>query len=349
MADGELLKGQRPDNQTGIVEKYTEQTQERIHADAIVDAGTANVEVTPKDAAASLVRTFVPPTQEELDAAAITLHDTITFQLPDTLLGVTAYYTAANADGSASETGDGSSVGTTGSMSISLSSSSQGSASIAGDVYINIRQNDATDVPARVFLFYVPDTATRANVLTKLGTLAGATVNDWPRFQPRTSTLFLLGQQVDVSARANLSQSASVSGSDASYTKSEGTAVSKSVGVSLRVVTIPPTIHDEIIIDNSTTVTQAVEAAATVEVTRTTAGWLTSTYWPARTITTTPDPVTATAAATTLSEDFTDTIPATPGLTEIPVAGLYARIKMEPWKYGFSQVRAEVVDFSYFA
>jgi len=350
MADGEILKGQRPDNQTGLVEKYTEQTRERGHADAIVDAGTANVEVTPKDAAASLVRTFVAPTQEQLDEAAITLHENISFQLPDTLVGVTAYYTAANADGSASETGDGSSVGTTGSMSISLSSSSQGSASIAGDVYINIKQNDASDVPAKVFLFYVADTSTRAQVLTKLATLADAVVNDWPRFQPRTATLFLLGQQVDVSARASLSQSASVSGgADASYTKSEGTAISKSIGVSLRVVTIPPTIHGAIVISNAATVTQNVSAAASVQVTRATAGWLTATYWPARTITTSPNPVTATAAATTMSEAFTNTIPTTPGLTEIPVAGLYARIKMEPWKYGFSQVRAEVVDFSYFA
>jgi len=205
-------------------------------------------------------------------------------------------------------------------------------------------------VPAKVFLFYVADTSTRAQVLTKLATLADAVVNDWPRFQPRTATLFLLGQQVDVSARASLSQSASVSGgADASYTKSEGTAISKSIGVSLRVVTIPPTIHGAIVISNAATVTQNVSAAASVQVTRATAGWLTATYWPARTITTSPNPVTATAAATTMSEAFTNTIPTTPGLTEIPVAGLYARIKMEPWKYGFSQVRAEVVDFSYFA
>jgi len=351
MSDGNILYGQQYDEQTDIVLPFTEQVQNCTPEGSVEALNDARTEVTPIDANASRVRVFTAPTQEQMDTLAVTLFDNVSFQLPDTLQSVKAYYTAAHGNGTAEETGDGQSTGTTGSLSINLSASSQGSASIAGDVFIKIlpTSNWAVDVPASTYLFYIADTSTRAQILTKVGTLAGATVNEWPKFKPEARTLFLISQQVDLSARASLSQSASITDGGSQSAQSEGTAVSKSVGVTLRTLTIPPTIHGAITIVNSGGTTEDVTASATVTVTRTGAGWLTSGYWPARSVTTTPDPLEATAAATVLSEAFNASIPATSGLTAIPTSGKYARLQIQPWRLGYFQVRAEVVDFSFFA
>ena len=350
MSNGNILYGQQYDEQTDVALPFTEQIENFENEGGAASLGNARTEILPVDYNASKVRTFTPPTQEQLDEAAVKLYENISFTLPDTLLGVTAYYTQANGvDGSASETGDGASVGATGSLSINLSSSSQGAAAISPEVFINIRPNVAVDVPCTVHLFYIADTSTRAQILSKLSSLAGATVLDWPQFKPKATTLFLLSQQVELSARANLGQTATVTDTTSSYAKSEGTSVSKSLGVTMRVVTIPPTIHGSLTITNSATVTKTVNAGASVQVTRSGAGWLDGTYWPERTVTTSPNPATATAAATVLSEAFNSTIPTTGGTTDVPNSGLYARLQTQPWKFGFMQVRAEVVNFNIFS
>lgn len=350
MSDGNILYGQQYDDQVDIAVPFTEQIQNFADGESAEALGNARTEILPVDYNASKVRTFTAPTQAELDDSAVRLFENISFALPDTLVGVTAYYTQANGvDGTASETGNGASVGATGSLSINLSASSQGAAGLVPEVFINILPTTAVDVPCTVYLFYIADTSTRAQILTKLTALAGATVLDWPQFKPKPTTLFLLSQQVELSARANLGQTATVTDTTSSYAQSEGTAVSKSLGLTMKVITIPPTIHGSLTIANSTTSSKTVNAGASVQVTRTAGGWLNSTYWPARTVTTSPNPATATAAATVLSEAFTDTIPTTGGTVAVPTSGLYCRLQTQPWKFGFMQVRAEVVNFNVFA
>jgi hypothetical protein len=350
-SDGEILKGQEYDPQTDLILGFTQQVQNFERGEEAAGVGEARTEVTPIDASASQVRTFDALTQGDVDELALTLFDNVSFSLPDTLVSVTGYYTTAAADADATETGNGHSTGTTGSLSLSLSSSSQGSAAIAGEVYYKIlpTSNWAVDVPATVYLFYMADTSTRAQIMTKLAALVGGAVNAWPVFKPEPVTLFVLSQQVDLSARATASQSASVSSGGTQRMQSEGTSVSKSLGVQLKTITLPPTIHGAITIANSATVQQAVEVTASAAITRSGAGWLDATMWPARTVTTSPSPVEAIAAASVLSSSFNDSIAATAGLTSIPTSGKYARLQVQPWKYGYFQIRAEVIDFSYFA
>lgn len=334
---GPVLAGQEYDRRTGLIIAYTEQVR------ATADVPAAKTEVTPIDTVKRTHRTVTEPTAA-INALVVKGFSYESFSLPDVLTGVTITYNTSSGEGSHSQAGDGISAGTAASLTLHLSSRAQSSASVMADAQPIIRKYDTSNVPTNHYFFYMPDSFTLATLLARLddADLANATVLAWPSFKEESVVLTLKGQQVSVAANADVQQHGSFNASNITLTYGIGSGNSKETGVSIKTVLIPPTIHAAITYTGATSSAAAIEAeaSATIE-----SGNNVS-IWPARTATAPTTGATATASV------FPTSIPATAGLTAIPVTGLYLRsVDFSPiseWD-GFAFVHAKVVDFSFFA
>lgn len=178
------------------------------------------------------------------------------------------------------------------------------------------------------------------------GTLA-PTISTWPVFRPVSHTLTLKGMQVSLQQSADSHHQDHWNTSDLSkaispFSGSLSEGQGKDVGVTVRTVTIPPTIHPLITLSSTS---DTADAATTVKanIPAITGTGLAPSF---SSVTNEPTPLTLTATGS-----VTPTSLATTGhQTSIPVAGLYLyQIDTSPYKYGYATVRAILVDFSFFA
>lgn len=332
MADGELLHGQLLERGTGRVTPFTEQQLDKESADALV--GTANTEITPTDAAASLVRTFVPPL-EWFNETVISYPGNTNLDLPDRLTSLAVTYNINGGDGGHIETGTGVSAGTHSSLSLSFPSRAQSSASIVPELLWTIVPTPARNVPCLHYVFYMPGNPTRADLLTALSAIVGATVLDLPAFDPKPLVFLLRGQQVSVSADASAQQHKSISDSNVTMTYSTGVGGSKEAGVSTRTVTLPPTSHGALSVTGSSYFSSTATATARANIGA-------GTNWEAR------DSGLVTKTATATGSISPTSITST-AVNSIPTSGLYLTgLAIEPDDYEFVRIHAEVVDFAFF-
>lgn len=354
---GKLLHGQQfdPHSQVGPI-PYTKQMQDDTSANALV--GNENTEIQPIDAQDSEVTIFdVAAIAAILDDTNFVYADTVNFQLPDVLTGVTVSFNKTLGNGThVQEAGFAASSGTSGGLDFNPSASAEGSAAIIPDAQPIIKQFLGQDVTCKRFLFYLPgDSITTAAILTKLNTIQAGTYNLWPVWKPESVVLTLQGQQVSLTQSAQShhrdqwSLGATVDNISESYFPTGGSlseGFSKSVGVSTRTQFIPPTLHAQITLSSPT------DTASTTTTVKADIPTITGTGGAPSysSISNHPTPLTMTANGAVLTANANPAlIPAT-SPTTVPVTGLYVRdIKVEFYGFGYAQVACNVVDFSRYA
>jgi hypothetical protein len=319
----EQLRGQQYDPTDDFIVPYTEQMYGREAAETLLDTSPARTDVAPHDGNANRVRVYTAPAT--LATYSLSYPGTANINLPDVLESVTVTYNASR------DNGDGGSIGTNASLSLSLSSKSQSSVSILPDVQVNIRQVWSSNIPVMHYVFYVTGNVTQAAVLSRLTTLAAASVSAWPVFRPVSHTITAKGQSASVSADAEVQQHSSL-GNTTTLTYGIGTGFSFDLGVTIRSIRIPPTIHGPITIETPS-MSDIASASAS-------ASWPGGTNWPARSAAI--DAQTQTIVGSVTPFNLSATSP-----SSIPTSGLYLlQTNSDPWKYGYTRVYATVVDFA---
>lgn len=264
--------------------------------------------------------------------------------LPDVLQSITAVWNEAGGNGDFTSDWEGEAVGETHlSLSGSESASAESSASIQGDLIIDIKRPLGRNIPSTSYFFYLKlttaDTVTSAEFLAKVSALVGHSVSYWPSFNPVTHTIVIKGQKVAVSAKASASASLSVDGDlpdtvkNYSHDKNEGTGDSYDCATMNQTVQIPPTIHG--IINIAGDLTKTATAAATCDV-----GW-TGTGTPIAFPSTTAS-ATASLAA---SGAITPTSLAATTPAAIPSTGYYiVESRIDPYESQWVKCYAEVIN-----
>lgn len=323
-------------------------------------------------------RWFAVTTYSSLDSALeaykLSFPSSVDMDIPDELTAVNVVWSVAGSNGSFASDARGrcTYVGDPEvSLGLSESANSECGGSIQADIVPTIRTRRGRDVPSTAWFFYIKSSATTltaADVLSKLGTLTGSTVLQWPLFQPERHTFILKGSRA--SGRAQVSASGSVStqyGSDGDQQRNNK-EVSSAKGSShdystiVTTVVLPETIHGKIDLTNPTPgVTTSFTATCSagwnsVFTSATVAGHSIALPIPSNSDAGDLDPTSGgsgTVSQTTtinLTYGVTPTSLAATTPSEIPTSGLYmvGSPRIEPYKARWFRCSAQVVDASVF-
>lgn len=204
------------------------------------------------------VKTISPDTSV-LDNYHVAYPGVTNLQLPDILEGITASMDKSSADGTWTEAGGAAWAGA-GSAAISFGGSAEGAAAIMPSLTIQISQPWTHNIPTANHLFFMLAPVTIAQMLARLTALIGSPVLAWPKFKPRIETVRLFGQDVKINVRVTShwqdGGGCSSCGGDpfgtSEHSQGSGFGSSHSLGLTVKTVTIPPTIHGAITISGTT-------------------------------------------------------------------------------------------------
>lgn len=172
--DGELLQGQRYDEQTGTIARFSEQMRPHENA-AAENLGQARTDITPIDGKESKVRIWSVPT--DLDSLVLEYPSTVSFNLPRVLTAIAIVYSKGSGAGENNrDIGLGAWEGSSGGMSLNPTASASGSASIVPDIQPEITDYWSQNVPSRNLLFYMTGNSTSAAVIAQIRVLLTKTV-----------------------------------------------------------------------------------------------------------------------------------------------------------------------------
>lgn len=307
-------------------------------------SGTASTEIRPVDFARQRNRTYNFANITAAYAASnITFPGKFTVDLPNVLKSVSVTYNKSEGSGASNHPTSQQYVSFTakGSGSIAPTSTAQASASIIADVTYEIEYYQGISVDCTHYYFYLTSTATLAEILTKTG------ATSLPKFRPRSVQIVAFGGQVSLQQSAD----SRISASSESYSQISGDGYSTEVGVSSKVITIPPTIHNSITVQGQTTQTATASVSASADITQlvyhkkkgSTDGTVDFTIPPTKVgLFNSPTPRYAEVKAGVEPTSFSATSPAS-----IPASGKYlVACSGDPVDYGFTLIHAVVVDFA---
>lgn len=308
---------------------------------------------------------------DALEAYKLSFPSSVDLDIPDELLGVAVVWNSAGSNGSFTTDAAGRSayIGDPEvSLSVSESANAECGGSIQAEIIPDLRSRKGRDIPSTAWFFYIKSTEdglTAAEVLAKLTALAGATVLQWPLFQPATHTFIMKGQRG--SARAQVSASGSVStqknGAQERNNKevSSGKGVSYDYSTGFGTVVIPQVIHGAITVSNTTPPSSSYTAECSVGwssafTAASTAGYSIGLPIPSSSDAGNLDPTSGSTGTVTdtatleLSASVTPTSLSATTPSAIPTSGLYlvGSPRIEPYKARWFRCHAQVVDASVF-
>lgn len=307
-------------------------------------SGTASTEIRPVDFARQRNRTYnFANITAAYAASVITFPGKFTVDLPNVLKKVAVTYNRSVGYGANNHPTSKQYVSWTnkGSYTVAPTSTSQGSASIIADVTYEIEYYQGISVNCEHHYFYLTSTATLAQILTKTG------AKSLPAFRPKSSQINVYGGQVSLQQSAD----SRISGAPESYSSVSGDGFSTEVGVSSKVITIPPTIHGELLVSGDHKKTATVTVSVSANITRpiyqakpgTTNGTPDFSVPPTQVgLFNTPSPRSEKVEAGVTPTSLSATSP-----SSIPTSGKYlVACSGEPVDYGFTLIHAVVVDFA---
>lgn len=320
-----ILHGQEYDEGLDVLVPFVEQVIEQN-----TGIGTLKTDIKPIDKTKARKRTIDSTAAEAVLGSYLMEYPSKTaVNMPDKLISLTSQMTNQTGDAADSETGTSTGYGNY-SINLDLRADATASATVIPEVFAEIKQFYAPNVDCTHYVFFLPNPVVRADVIAKINSLiAPATVEDWPKFNPQTITILIVGAnsalKVNAVSKGSYSQSADLTSQ--SSTAGGGTGYSRAKGLTIRRMQISPTIHDTIIMGGTTSHTVNLEAACDSEA----AG-----LGPAEAIDVT-DSVSADVSPTSF--------PATDGATDWPTVGKFLyRVDARPYKYGYVMFHAIVVD-----
>lgn len=320
---GVALPGQDYDPRLDTVIPYVNKLQPISYG-----IGVNREDITPEDYEHANVRTIDPAiVQAVLSAYVFSYPGRINVDMPDVLTAVYGFIDSSTSYGADQEVGS-SSLSGSGSIAQTLTGQSQASANILPEAYPVIKQFWGNNIACAHYHFFLPNPVTLADVITKLQTIIGDTVSNWPKFNPELVTLVMTGGRVSVQAKAHSQGSYATSGSGTSSTAGGGTGYSEERGLTIKTLRISPTIHDILTVYDDTYGTESVTATAYAQAYG---------LGPLESQSTGPISISASITPTT--------IPATQGETAWPISGLFLyRTDPHPYRYGYIEFHCVIVD-----
>ncbi len=322
------LYGQEYDEGLDVVIPFAEQV-----IDEGAGIGTAHADIKTEDKWRSRKRTIdISAAEAVLGAYLMAYPSKINISMPDKLVSLTASIESRRGDGAHQETGSVAGYGSY-SINLDLSADAVASASIIPEVVPIVKQFYGANIDCMHYVFFLKNPVTATDVLTKINAIIGGSVAAWPKFNPETVTMLIVGgdAKLEVKATSKGSYSQAFDLSSQSSTAGGGTGHSRGKGLTIRRMQIDGVIHDDLTVLGLTSDTVNLAAYCSSEA----VGLGPFEYVSEL------DSVDAFTSPTTFSK--------TAGATDWPTSGKYNyRNDARPYKYGFVMFHAIVVDASDF-
>lgn len=251
------------DAQTGIV---TPKTTTMVPASSAPAGG--NVKQTTVGNGWALRETRAPDS-DDMENYSRGFPDFQSLALPAVLKGVNVRWSESEGEGESVSGGGVVVVGFPYDANLSGNNSATSSSSLSPTLSFDRVEGRNRTIPAMRYFFYLPKTLTISNVLSKLGTIVGATVNVWPDFQEEGHAIAVLGVRASVRASAARSGSVYCKDEDMSrygQTSNQATGEDYDISTSAGTINIPAAIHGIISFGGDTTKTVSVAASAESEI-----------------------------------------------------------------------------------
>lgn len=252
---GKVLAGQQDHRQDGYNEAFTEQVVKYSGPDdARVTGfeGQIGVEITPIDAASARVRIWDIAALTALlaDVYSVAIITIPSISLPPTLTSLDVTYSTSTGAGADSHPASqqGFTIFGSGSGALNPSASAQGSASVTANVTPIIEEPINENVFAVEYTFWMPSTATKADILARISTIAGDTVRAWPQFVPEAITINATSEHVSLSAKADTHVSGGGTTDSGQFGFEYGNGYSGESSLDVKTLRISKTLHAAITI-----------------------------------------------------------------------------------------------------
>jgi hypothetical protein len=273
-----------------------------------------------------------------LNSYLVSLPARIDMQLPAVLKSIEAVWVSDTAISDGDSQGSGK-MPNGGGSSLQAKASSTGSAkqTAVPSIKTEIENVIGSDISVTAYFFYYDagnGSMNETNLVNRLSTLIGQSVNVWPIFKAKTHTIVTRGASVSAITRASADQTNVVTADGTTgNSKSSEEEYSWAVDRSVDVVNLGPTIHAALNITNATQYTG-------ISATSSARARLTGDF-----DVTASKAYTANAQVSIVPTSFPATSPA-----DIPRSGLYiVSSKAEPFKWGWVKCFALVVNANQFA
>jgi hypothetical protein len=255
-------------------------------------------------------------------------------QLPNVLKSIEVKWIKEKAEGEWDTRWTGNATGVSRSLSGDEDASVDSSCTVRPELIIDIEQRWGADIPATAYVFFVKGQNgmifSDSSIKSKLGSIAGGQIQDWPVFTPVSHTILLTGAKATITAKASANASYSANGNSTSIDSTAGDGKSYDYNYSFNAVTIPPTIHKQITLKDAGDKIETVNAKCLV-------GWTGNGGFP--TVHAVSD-ITKTVKGTVEPKSLNATTP-----NKIPDSGKYLmKCTVEPYKWGYAKCAAVVLD-----
>lgn len=281
-----------------------------------------------------VLETVEEPPDSALSGYTLSMPSSMDITLPRVLKSISVVWSSDTAQGKT----DGEWSGyTQGPPPLSLGGSEgdscQSSLTLRPELVIDIEQPWGSNIPVTAYVFFIhtsDGSVTEDSLMSRIGQIAGQSVQRWPLFRPVSHTIILQGGKASVVAGATGTASKTF-GTD-STTEEEGKTITESydVSISLSSTNTPPTIHGDLTL-GETEREDTVNAIAQ-------ANWI-GTNFPS---------INAYAKATKTVKGVVspESLPAT-NPSKIPTSGYYLMSSsVEPYKWGWAKCSAVILDAS---
>ena len=273
-----------------------------------------------------------------LNSYLVSLPTRTDMQLPAVLKSIEAVWISDTAisDGDSQGTGV-MPTGTGASLQAQASSTGSAKQSAVPSIKTEIENVIGSDISATAYFFYYDvgnGSMNETNLVNRLSTLIGQTVNVWPIFKAKSHTIVTRGASVSAATKASADQTnvITIDGTTGN-SQSSGEEYSWAIDRNVEVVNLGPTIHAALNITNATQYTG-------ISATSSARARLTGDF-----DVTASKAYTASATVSIVPSSFPATSPA-----DIPRTGLYIiSSKAEPFKWGWVKCFALVVNANQFA
>jgi len=275
---------------------------------------------------------------DALNSYLVSLPTRTDMQLPAVLKSIEAVWVSDTAisDGDTQGTG---AMPTGGGVSLQAQASSTGSAkqSAVPSIKTEIENVIGSDISATAYFFYYDagnGSMNETNLVNRLSTLIGQSVNVWPIFKAKSHTIVTRGASVSAVTKASADQTNIITiDGTAGNSQSSGEEFSWAIDRNVDVINLGPTIHAALNITNANQYTG-------IYATSSARARLTGDFDVTASIA-----YTANAQVSIVPTSFPATSPA-----DIPRSGLYiVSSKAEPFKWGWVKCFALVVNANQFA
>lgn len=233
------LEGQKYDEELNVLIPYSEQV---VAAGSAI--GNASTEVTPLGGGLDLKVTYdLTAIASAFASFQLVFPGKANLDLPDVLTALDLVNEEHSGAGDSSTPFFSGSWSGQGSWSVDPSGTAQGSQTVIPELIPTIDPTYGNRKSTTRLVFLLPMPVTISAVLSKIASILGASVSDWPDFNPKPVHAILTGRQVSLQVHASYRVQDGGSDTGAEHAEAFVRGYSTEVGMVVKTKEIAPTIH----------------------------------------------------------------------------------------------------------